>query len=422
MSARRRLRIYDHRLIQLVQESRDPTIATRQGVPRSTATGWLKRAPRSVTAAPAPDASVHELQRRLARVEERCRRLASVLRLLFVLFRVLKPDLSRVRFSGPDKARLLRAVDRTRGALGLQRVLSVLGLSHSRFHAWARQGQGCQLEDQPSCPVATPQRLTPTEVMAMREMATSTALAHVPTGRLALLAQRMGRVFASTSTWYRFVRERGWRRPRLRIHPPKPTEGVRAERPNQLWHLDTTLLRLKDGARVYLSAVIDNFSRRILAWRLSTGICAGSSVAVLAHAQRGVDAGAPLPTLMVDDGSENLNAQVDALIDRGVIKRVLAQSEVRYSNSMIEAFWRQLKHNWLYLNEFESLSKLHDLIAFYVVQHNSTIPHSAFQGQTPDEMYFGKGANVPDDLARQRSFARRDRIEANRARRCATCA
>ncbi|MFM8387104.1 MAG: integrase core domain-containing protein, partial [Planctomycetia bacterium] len=108
--------------------------------------------------------------------------------------------------------------------------------------------------------------------------------------------------------------------------------------------------------------------------------------------------------------------------DRGVIKRVLAQSEVRFSNSMIEAFWRQLKHNWLYLTELDSLSKLHDQIAFYVVQHNSTIPHSAFQGQTPDEMYFGTGAAVPEELARGRTAARQARLEANRARRCATCA
>jgi transposase InsO family protein len=363
-----------------------------------------------------------DLHRRLARLERRCKRLAAILRLFVVLFRVLKPDLSHVRFVGLDKARLLRAVDRSRGVLRLQRALKLLGLSLSRFHAWARLGEGCQLDDQPSCPVETPQRMTPAEVMVMRQLATSEQYRHVPTGRLALLAQRLAIVFASTSTWCRFVRERGWRRPRLRIHPPKPTEGVRAERANQLWHLDTTLLRLKDGARVYLNAVIDNFSRRILAWRLSTAICAGNSVAVLAHAQRGVDAGAPLPTLMVDDGSENLNAQVDALIDRGVIKRVLAQSEVRFSNSMIEAFWRQLKHNWLYLNEFESLSKLHDLVAFYIVQHNSTIPHSAFQGQTPDEMYFGTGAAVPEELARSRAAARQARLEANRARRCATCA
>lgn len=66
----------------------------------------------------------------------------------------------------------------------------------------------------------------------MREMATSAALAHVPTARLVPLAQRMGRDHASTSTRHGLVRARGWRRPRLRVYPPKPTEG-RAARPSR---------------------------------------------------------------------------------------------------------------------------------------------------------------------------------------------
>lgn len=334
----------------------------------------------------------------------------------------MKPDLSHVRFLGLDKARLLRAVDRTRGVLGLRRSLRLLGLSLSRFHAWARLGHGCQLDDQPSCPVATPQRFTPAEVLAMRQVATSEQYRHVPTGRLALLAQRLAIVFASTSTWYRFVRERGWRRPTVRVYPHSPVAGVRAEQPNELWHIDVTVLRLKDGTRLYLNAVIDNFSRRILAWRLSDRICAGNSVAVLVHAQRALETGSPVPTLMADDGSENFNARVDALVDSGALKRVLAQREILFSNSMIEAWWRQLKHNWLYLNDLDTVSRVRSLIEFYVAEHNSKIPHSAFQGQTPDEMYFGTGTAVPDELARARDAARLARMEANRARRCATCA
>ena len=68
------------------------------------------------------------------------------------------------------------------------------------------------------------------------------------------------------------------------------------------------------------------------------------------------------------------------------------------------------------------MRKLHNLVAFYVTEHNSRIPHAAFNGQTPDEMYFGTGATVPDQLAHSRAQARQARMEANRARRCVTCA
>ena len=422
MTTKRQTRVYDHRLVLLVQQTRDVSIATRAGVPRTTAKGWLKQPLRVVAQPPADDRAFLVLHRSLARLDRRCQRLTAVLRLLLVLLRVLKPDLSHARFVGPDKARLLRAVHRTRGVLGLRRALSLLGLSLSRFHAWARLGEGCQLDDQPSCPVSTPQRFTPAEIMTMRRMATDEELRHVPTGRLALLAQRLGSVFASTSTWYRFVRERGWRRPRLRIHPTSPTEGIRAAAPNEIWHIDTTLLRLLDHTRVHLHAVIDNFSRRILAWKLTTTFCGGSSASILLHAHRSVEAGAPPPTRMADDGVENFNAQVDRLVESGVLHRVLAQTDLPSSNSMIEAWWRSLKHNWLFLNTLDTVAHLRALVTFYVLEHNTRVPHAAFGGQTPDEMYFGTGQHVPDQLAAQRAAARQARIEANRAKRCATCA
>ena len=69
-------------------------------------------------------------------------------------------------------------------------------------------------------------------------------------------------------TWYHLVRKFGWRRPRLRVHPAKPKVGLRTTRADEMWHIDTTVIRLLDGTRVYLHAVIDNFSRRILAWRV----------------------------------------------------------------------------------------------------------------------------------------------------------
>ena len=76
--------------------------------------------------------------------------------------------------------------------------------------------------------------------------------------------------WASPSIWHRLVRLHGWRRPRLRVHPAKPKVGLRPTRANEMWHIDTTVIHLLDGSRAYLHAVIDNFSRRILAWHVLT--------------------------------------------------------------------------------------------------------------------------------------------------------
>jgi len=104
-------------------------------------------------------------------------------------------------------------------------------------------------------------------------------------------------------------------------------------------------------------------------------------------------------TVVADSGVENINQEVDNLLGLGQLRRVLAQVEVSFSNSLIEAWWRSLKHGWLYLHPLDSFAVLEKLIAFYVQQHNAVVPHAAFAGQTPDEMYFGRGEQVPADLA-----------------------
>jgi transposase InsO family protein len=140
--------------------------------------------------------------------------------------------------------------------------------------------------------------------------------------------------------------------------------------------------------RAYLHAVIDKFSRRILAWRLADTFAPGNSVTVLLEARQAATPSDTTPIVLADAAVENVNAQVDALIEMGVLRRLLAFTELKFSNSMIEAWWRSLRHQWLFLHSLNSSRTVRRLVAFYVDQHNRVLPHSAFRGQPPDEMYF----------------------------------
>ena len=101
---------------------------------------------------------------------------------------------------------MLRAIDRAQGALSLRGALSVLHLSPSRYHQWRRAEQVCELDDEVSCPQSTPTRLTAAEILAMKQMVEPPEYRHVPTSRLAILAQRLGKVFAAPATWYKLAR------------------------------------------------------------------------------------------------------------------------------------------------------------------------------------------------------------------------
>jgi len=412
-------RRYDHRLRELVHETGDIDHAIRHGVPRSTARGWLKSVPSDVVTADVFEASACDLEREVIVLRQRVEQLSALLRLLVVLVKVCSASLRTRRVpNGCRKVTLLRAIERSRSALPVRIALRVLGLSESRYHSWKREDE-CELDDVDSCPRSTPGRLTREELATIEEMVTSDECRHVPTGTLALLAQRLGKVFASASTWYRLVRRYKWRRPRRRVHPQKPKIGIRAARPNEIWHVDTTLIRLLDGTRAYTYAVIDNYSRKILAWKVSAKFEAAATAELLLDASRGlVEA---VPKVLADGGVENFNSCVDELVDSGILRRLLAMTDVSFSNSLIESWWRSLKHQWLFLNPLDSVAAVERLTAFYVREHNTELPHSAFRGQTPDEMYFGTGDHVPDDLEAKRGEARARRMASNRAAACSVC-
>jgi transposase InsO family protein len=421
-TSRRPQRRYDHRLRELVRDTGNVTIATDLGVPRSTARGWLRKAPAVVVSLDVTNLKTSELQQEIVALRRRVRKLTALLRLALALLRSSGFTLAYQRLpDGRDKTRILRAVDRAGEFVPLRAGLRFLRLSPNRFHAWRRLQNACALDDHLSCPHPSPHRLTPREILAIKDMVTAVEYRHVPTGTLAVLAQRLGKVWASPSTWYHLVRKFGWRRPRLRVHPAKPKVGLRTTRANETWHIDTTVIRLLDGSRAYLHAVIDNFSRRILAWRVAETFAPATSVAVLVEAGQGAPPSETPPVVLADAGVENVNAQVDELIATGVLRRVLAFTELKFSNSMIEAWGRSLKHQWLFLHSLDNVTTVRRLVAFYVHEHNTVVPHSAFRGQTPDEMYFGRGDAVPADLTARAAAARRARVEANRSAACGTC-
>jgi putative transposase len=155
-----------------------------------------------------------------------------------------------------------------------------------------------------------------------------------------------------------------------------------------------------------------------LAWKLALHLEPNTTCQLLAEAAKHLPAGSDATSVVADSGVENVNEKVNAWFDAGPLRRVLAQVEVSFSNSLIEAWWRSLKHGWLYLHQPDTLAALEKLIGFYVEQHNSVVPHAAFAGQTPDEMYFGRGDHVPGELAAGHARARAARLESNRRLSC----
>ncbi len=155
------------------------------------------------------------------------------------------------------------------------------------------------------------------------------------------------------------------------------------ERPNQVWCADITYIPMRRGF-LYLVAIMDWASRKVLAWRLSNTMEADFCVAALEDAIARY--GSP-DIFNTDQGSQFTSfAFTTTLSDAGI--RISMDGRGRWmDNVFIERLWRSLKYECVFLNAFETGSQALAGIGRWIGYYNAARPHSAFAGRTPDEVY-----------------------------------
>jgi len=155
------------------------------------------------------------------------------------------------------------------------------------------------------------------------------------------------------------------------------------ERPNQVWCADVTYIPMRGGF-LYLVAMMDWASRKVLAWRLSNTMEADFCVAALEDAIARY--GSP-DIFNTDQGSQFTSfAFTNTLKDAGI--RISMDGRGRWmDNVFIERLWRSLKYECVFLNAFETASEARFGIGRWIGYYNAARPHSSFGGRTPDEVY-----------------------------------
>jgi putative transposase len=182
------------------------------------------------------------------------------------------------------------------------------------------------------------------------------------------------------------------RRRRASPHPqhkiyPYLLRHLAIERPNQVWCADVTYIPMRRGF-LFLVAIMDWASRKVLAWRLSNTMEADFCVAALAEAIARY--GRP-DIFNTDQGCQFTSfAFTSTLTDAGI--RISMDGRGRWmDNVFIERLWRSLKYECVFLNAFDTGSEARDGIGRWIGHYNASRPHSSFRGRTPDEVYAIEG-------------------------------
>jgi putative transposase len=167
---------------------------------------------------------------------------------------------------------------------------------------------------------------------------------------------------------------------------PYLLRGLTIERANHVWAMDITYIPMARGF-VYLAAIIDWASRKVLAWEVSISMEADFCVRVLdaALARHGK------PEIFnTDQGSQFTSAVfTERLKAQGIAISMDGRGCWR-DNVFVERLWRSVKYEEVYLRAYDSVSQARDGISRYLHFFNSARPHTAHGGKTPDSAYYAR--------------------------------
>ncbi len=186
-----------------------------------------------------------------------------------------------------------------------------------------------------------------------------------------------------------------------RPNTSKPTPGHKnfpyllrklpVTRPNQVWAMDITYIPMARGF-VYLTAVVDWFSRKVLAWRLSITM----DVAFCVEAVEEAMARFGKPDIFnTDQGSQFTSREFTALLIGAGIQISMDGKGAWRDNVFVERIWKSVKYEEVYLRAYASVSDARASIGRYLVFYNGRRPHQSLGRQTPDQAYFNTLQPIP---------------------------
>ena len=165
---------------------------------------------------------------------------------------------------------------------------------------------------------------------------------------------------------------------------PYLLRGMKVERPDQVWAMDITYVPMARGF-VYLTAVVDWYSRRVLSYRVSITMEAAFCVEALEEAL--AKHGRP-QIFNTDQGSQFTSLQFTGVLIANAIAISMDGKGAWRDNVFVERIWRSVKYEEVYLKAYDSVSEARASISRYLDFYNGRRPHSSLDRKTPDEAYF----------------------------------
>lgn len=200
--------------------------------------------------------------------------------------------------------------------------------------------------------------------------------------------RRERKLSCSRSTFHKYCQLLNIKKPKIRRRDDF-YEPVTTKAPNEKWHADVTIFKTPEGKKHYLYLIVDNFSRKILSYKLDTSANAKTMVENLKQAITNIQSDfTGKIELIVDGGSENNNHSVDEYLKKLniSIRKFVALKDIEHSNSLVESTNKTLKSNFIQ-RKLKLIQGNPDKYIAQIIEEFNNKEHGAHVFYSPNEVY-----------------------------------
>ena len=320
-----------------------------------------------------------------------------------------------------NKETILKLIQGTSEALGGTALLcKALKITNGTYNNWKRiQNYYCPSSLTQLCFKRVPGQVSKQELKTMETIMKDKRYSHLPTSSVWGYTLKQWLVTMSRSSWYKYSLLIKLTEPRKPGKKPRPKISVRAERVNEIWHMDVSLFKTLDRVTYYIYTVVDNVSRKILAYNVSSKLSAETRLQSLRYAieqEFDVTLQNQAVDLIVDGGTENNNKTIKGYIQRAHIdiRMKIALKEVHFSNSIVEGTFKIMKQSYFKYRDILS-EVIEKEVDFFVQDYNEIRLHYEHGIFTPDEIHNRQELKKCKPALNK---AKKHRLKANREYRC----